>query len=1207
MVSLTLYSECLVNINIVDAHNNPPKFEQEEYLAPLPQEAVCGQRIVCVHANYKPDVWANEMSDESRVVIVVTGENLDTPRFRVNSYQVIVPENEPVGSTILTVGATDGDTGPNGMLRYSISGGNERQDFSVDERTGGIVIQQQLDYDLIQEYHLNITVQDLGYHPLSSVAMLTIILTDVNDNPPVFNHKEYHCYIPENKPAGTFVFQAHATDKDSPKNAIIHYAFLPSGPDRHFFIMNQSNGTISSAVSFDYEERRIYTLQIKAKNPDSSMESYANLYVHVLGVNEFYPQFLQPVFHFDVSETSAVGTRVGAVQATDKDSGEDGRVYYLLVGSSNDKGFRIDTNTGLIYVARHLDRETQNRVVLTVMAKNYGSIRGNDTDEAQVIISIQDGNDPPEFIKHYYTSTISEAAPVGTNVTTVKAIDKDVRTQNNQFSYSIINGNLKQSFKIDVQTGEISTASRLDREETSTYNLVIGAIDTGLPPQTGSATVHIELEDVNDNGPTFTPEGLNGYISENEPAGTSIMTLMASDPDLPRNGGPFTYQLVGGKHKSWLSVDKNTGVVRSTTSFDREMTPVLEALIEVEDSGKPKQKSQHLLTITVLDQNDNPSTTRSLHIAVSLFNGDLPSNVKLADVRPNDIDIVGDYRCRLQKNPAQSQLQLAIPRACDLITTSHTTPIASVFSYTGNDGKHGDVSSKVSVAFQSFNNETLANSVSIMVRNMTANHFLANHYRPILEMIKSKMSNEDEVILYSLLEGGSGNSTNLQLLMAVRSAKTSYQQPKYLIERLREKRSAFSELLQKEVIVGYEPCSEPDVCENGGVCSATMRLLDAHSFVIQDSPALVLSGPRVVHDYSCQCTSGFSGEQCSRRQDPCLPNPCHSQVQCRRLGSDFQCMCPANRDGKHCEKERSDVCYSKPCRNGGSCQRSPDGSSYFCLCRPGFRGNQCESVSDSCRPNPCLHGGLCVSLKPGYKCNCTPGRYGRHCERFSYGFQPLSYMTFPALDVTTNDISIVFATTKPNSLLLYNYGMQSGGRSDFLAIELVHGRAYFSSGGARTAISTVIAGRNLADGGWHKVTATRNGRVMSLSVAKCADSGDVCTECLPGDSSCYADEVGPVGTLNFNKQPLMIGGLSSADPILERPGQVHSDDLVGCLHSVHIGGRALNLSSPLQQRGILAGCNRQACQPALAAERCGGFAGQCIDRWSSSLCQCGGH
>ncbi|SPP79093.1 blast:Cadherin-related tumor suppressor [Drosophila guanche] len=1252
-----LYSECLVNINIVDAKNNPPKFEQSAYLSPLPEHARPGQRIVRVHATDKQDMGAaNEMdyalvngnlsafftigkhdgwislakpllnvptntrfeltvkaidhgvppqTDQTRVTIVVTGENRHTPEFTARSYQVIVPENEPIGSTILTVGATDEDVGPNGMLRYAISGGNERRDFMVDERTGGILIRQQLDYDLVQEYHLNITVQDLGFQPQSAVAMLTIILTDVNDNPPLFNQSEYHGYVAENKPVGTFVFQAHATDKDSPKNAIVHYSFLPSGTDRHFFAMSSGNGTITSAASFDYEERRTYTMQLKAKNPDSSMESYATLFVHILGVNEFYPQFLQPVFHFDVSETSAVGTIVGAVQATDKDSGEDGRVYYLLVGSSNDKGFAINTHTGVIHVARHLDRETQNRVVLTVMAKNYGSIRGNDTDEAQVIISIQDGNDPPEFLKRYYTSVISEAAPIGTKVTTVRAVDKDVRPQNNQFSYSIINGNLKQGFKIDVQSGEISTAARLDREDIAHYSLVIGAIDTGLPPQTGSATVRIDLDDVNDNGPMFAPEGLLGYVSENEPAGTSIMTLSATDPDLPRNGGPFSYQLVAGKHKSWLSVDKVSGLVQSTASFDREITPTLEAIIEVEDSGKPRQRAQHTLTITVLDQNDNPSTPRNLHVTVSIFNGDLPAHVKLADIHPNDIDIVGDYRCRLQSQP-QAQHQLAIPRGCDLYTTAHTTPTAYAYSYTGNDGKHSDVTSKLTVDFQAFNNETLAHTVSVLVRNMTAGQFLAQHYRPVVDMLKSRLASDDELFLYSLLGNGSGNASSLEVLLAVRSAKRSYQQPRHVIERLREKRAALSELLQKEVVIGYEPCSEPEVCENGGVCSATIRLLDTHSFGIVDSPTLVLSGPRIVHDYSCQCTNGFSGEQCNRRQDPCLPNPCQLQAQCRRIGNDFQCVCPSNRDGKQCQRERSDVCWSKPCRNGGSCQRSSDGSSYFCLCRPGFRGNQCESVSDSCRPNPCLHGGLCVNLKPGYKCSCTAGRYGRHCERFSYGFEPLSFMTFPALDVTTNDISIVFATTKPNSLLLYNYGMHSGGRSDFLAIELVHGQAYFSSGGARTAISTVVAGHNLADGSWHKVTATRNGRVMSLSVAKCADSGDVCAECTPGDSSCYADEVGPVGTLNFNKQPLLIGGLASADPILERPGQVHSDDLVGCLHSVHIAGRALNLSTPLSQRGILPGCNRQACQPSLAAERCGGYAGQCIDRWSSALCQCGG-
>lgn len=96
-------------------------------------------------------------------------------------------------------------------------------------------------------------------------------------------------------------------------------------------------------------------------------------------------------------------------------------------------------------------------------------------------------------------------------------------------------------------------------------------------------------------------------------------------------------------------------------------------------------------------------------------------------------------------------------------------------------------------------------------------------------------------------------------------------------------------------------------------------------------------------------------------------------------------------------------------------------------------------------------------------------------------------------------------------------------------------------------------------------------------------------------------------TLNFNKQPLLIGGLESADPVLERPGQIHSDDLVGCVHSVSVNGRALNLSSPLHQQGVHPGCNRHSCQQTLATERCGNYATQCIDRWTTSLCQCGGH
>lgn len=377
-------------------------------------------------------------------------------------------------------------------------------------------------------------------------------------------------------------FQVVAQDIDSPKYAVVQYEIL-GGTGKDHFRIREDTGEIMSDASFDYEETNEYTLDIVAANPDSSsqMVGFTTVVVHITGVNEYYPHFVQPVFHMDVSESAKVGTSVGVVQATDQDSGEDGRVYYLFVGASNDRGFSIGSDTGIIRVSRRLDRETQNRVVLTVMAKNGGGIRGNDTDEAQVIVSIQDGNDPPEFLQSAYNASVLESAVHGIRVLTVRAIDKDIKPQNNQFSYSIIGGNLGQAFKVDPQTGDVETAKLLDRETVPVYDLTIGAIDTGSPPQTGTAMVHIELLDVNDNGPVFDTPEVIGYVSENEPAGTSIMTLSATDPDLPPNGAPFTYRLIGGKQSDMVTLDKHSGVLRTTRSLDRETMPQLDLMVSI--------------------------------------------------------------------------------------------------------------------------------------------------------------------------------------------------------------------------------------------------------------------------------------------------------------------------------------------------------------------------------------------------------------------------------------------------------------------------------------------------------------------------------------------------------------------------------------------------------------------------------------------------
>lgn len=148
--------------------------------------------------------------------------------------------------------------------------------------------------------------------------------------------------------------------------------------------MESETGVITSRVSFDFEEKSEYLLEVLAANPDSAMFGSTVVRVHITGRNEFFPKFVQPVFQFTVSESAPVGSSVGIIQATDRDSGDDGHIFYLFVGSSNDRGFHIAPETGVISVSRPLDRESQSRAVLTVMAKNRGGIRGNDTDEAQV-------------------------------------------------------------------------------------------------------------------------------------------------------------------------------------------------------------------------------------------------------------------------------------------------------------------------------------------------------------------------------------------------------------------------------------------------------------------------------------------------------------------------------------------------------------------------------------------------------------------------------------------------------------------------------------------------------------------------------------------------------------------------------------------------------------------------------------------------------
>ena len=890
-------SEASVVINVVDANNNRPQFNKKTYFSPVHENAGNNLDVIQIKAVDEKDFGVNAeiiyeklngnassyfsldkktgwirvakslkgksgktyalnvkawdqgvppRHDSAVVAFEVTGKNKYTPQFTALSYQVMVAENEKVGSIIIKVAASDGDDGINGRIQYEISSGNEAGKFKIDKDTGSVIVKTPLDYDTVQTYTLNITAQDRAFYPNYAVAALMIKLSDVNDNPPRFSQISYDAYVEENSPANTLVHQVNASDKDSYKNAIIEFRIV-GGDSRKFFTINAKNGRITSKKVFDYEEMNFYTLQIMASNPDSNQRTTATVNVHITSKNEFYPKFVQSVFQFTVSESALIGTKVGSIQATDEDKGSDGIVYYLLVGSSNDKGFHIEPTTGEITVSRNLDREKQNRVVITVMAKNAGSIRGNDTDEAQIIISIKDGNDPPIFAKPYYQTVLSEGVVIGTKVLTVTAVDSDVQPQNNQFTYSIIGGNFGNVFKVDPKTGVVETTSQLDRESVTSYNLTIGAIDNGIPKQTGTTVVKVILQDVNDNGPQFSDPNIVGYVPENEPAMTSVMTLSASDPDLPPNTEPFTYQVIGGEHREFFSVNSKTGEVKTTRSIDRETTPILNFRIEVEDSGKPRMKSEHDVIINVLDKNDSPSTPRAVEVKVYTFKGFFPGG-NIADVHPNDPDSDGNYVCEILK---QDSAIFSIPNACNLHAAKIVPDRTYQLTVSGNDGRHNDVTTRVKIEFLQFNNETLDKSITLRIVNVTSEKFLKLYYQPFIKSLDNVFGDKLMVIT-SMLNVLTHTDVTLSV---VHPLSGNYLSNKEVSNKIKLGKNKIIKSLQGlQIIINFNPCDE-NPCKNGGECSHKIRAFDEIETV--DSPQFVFTSLLIRHDATCKCKQGF--------------------------------------------------------------------------------------------------------------------------------------------------------------------------------------------------------------------------------------------------------------------------------------------------------------------------------------------------------------
>lgn len=559
-----------------------------------------------VNERYTLQVEANDQGREPgprsatvNVHITVLDENDNVPQFSQKRYIVAVREDVRPHSEILRVSATDEDKDGNAAVHYNIISGNSRGQFAIDSVTGEIQVVAPLDFETEREYTLRLRAQDNGRPPLSnSTGIVSVQVTDVNDNPPIFVSTPFQATVLESAPVGHSVLHIQAIDTDNGDNARLEYRLTGTGTDTPF-VINAATGWVSVKSELDRESVEHYFFGVEARDYGAPpLSATASVTITVLDVNDNRPEFLQKEYYVRLNEDAAVGTSVVSVTAVDRDV--NSAVTYQITGGNTRNRFAISTagGAGLLSLALPLDYKQERRYVLTVTASDRTL-----HDTCQVHVNITDANTHrPVFQSAHYSVSVNEDRPPGSTVVVISATDDDVG-ENARITY-FLEDNIPQ-FQIDPSTGAITLQAELDYEDQMTYTLAITARDNGIPQKSDTTYVEVNVNDVNDNAPQFLSPHYQGRVFEDAPPFTSVLQISATDRDAHANGRvQYTFQN-GEDGDGDFTIEPTSGIVRTVRRLDRESVPFYELTAFAVDRGVPPQRTPVRIQVSVMDVNDN--------------------------------------------------------------------------------------------------------------------------------------------------------------------------------------------------------------------------------------------------------------------------------------------------------------------------------------------------------------------------------------------------------------------------------------------------------------------------------------------------------------------------------------------------------------------------------------------------------------------------
>nr|XP_008177211.2 cadherin EGF LAG seven-pass G-type receptor 1 isoform X4 [Chrysemys picta bellii] len=980
--------------------------------APVDREEVSEYHLV-VEANDQGKE-PGPRSATATVHITVEDENDNYPQFSEKRYLVQVPEDAPVNSQVLQVQATDRDRGSNAQVHYSIVSGNLKGQFYIHSFSGAIDLINPLDYETIREYTLRIKAQDGGRPPLiNSSGMVSVQVVDVNDNAPIFVSTPFQATVLENVPLGYSVLHVQAVDADSGDNARLEYELIdlspspgvvsPGGETGFPFQINNSTGWITVSAELDRETVENYHFGVEARDHGMPvMTSSASVSITVLDVNDNNPTFTEKVYQLRLNEDAAVGSSVLTLIAVDRDI--NSVVTYQITSGNTRNRFAITSQSGggLITLALPLDYKQERQYVLTVTASD-----GTLFDTVQVFINVTDANTHrPVFQSSHYTVSVSEDKPIGTSIVTISATDEDTG-ENARITY-ILEDNIPQ-FRIDLDTGTITTLMELDYEDQASYTLAITARDNGIPQKSDTTYVEILILDANDNAPRFLRDRYQGSVFEDVPLSTSVLQLSANDRDSGLNGR-LLYTFQGGDDGDGdFYIEPTSGVIRTLRKLDRENVAVYSLRAFAMDRGSPPLKASVDIQVTVLDINDNPPVFEQDEFDIFVEEnspvGSIVARISAADPdEGTNAQIM--YQIVEGNIPEVFQLDLLngdLTALMDLDYESRTEYVIVVQATSAPLVSRATVHIRL---LDQNDNPPVLQDFQILFNNYVTNK--SNSFPSgVIGKIPAYDPDVSDRLAYTFVQG---NELNLLLLDSATG--------ELKLSRDLDNNRPLEALMKVSVSDGVH--SVTAVCtlrvtiitDDMLTNSITVRLenMSQEKFLspllslFVEGVATVLSTTKDgIFVFNIQNDTDVSSNILNVTFSALLPGGIRNKFF---PSEDLQEQIYLNRtlltmiSMQRVLPFDDNICLREPCENYMKCVSvlKFDSSAPFissntvlfrpihpinglrCRCPPGFTGDYCETEIDLCYSNPCGNNGLCRSREGGYTCECYEDYTGEYCE-----------------------------------------------------------------------------------------------------------------------------------------------------------------------------------------------------------------------------------